>query len=162
MAKRFHSTLILVVVFGLGLAAGVAGMVWAWPGLRDHLMPHRRQTFVQYLQRTLKLSSTQVPRVEAVLKDAGRRRHQVHVQFVPEYTKICEDFLTVSQKERSIFAPIRQQELGKLQAILTPAQWQTFQTQRAAAAKKYPPRKPDLCRHLPSLPAQPAAPPKPQ
>ncbi len=162
MGKRIHSTLILVVVFGLGLATGVAGMVWAWPGVRDHLMPHHRQTFVQYLQRTLNLSATQVPQVEAVLKDTRQRRHAVHLQFVPQYTTLCESFLTVSQKERAIFAPTLQQELGKLQAILTPAQWQKFQAQRAAAAKKYPPRKPDLCRHLPPLPAKPAGTQKPK
>jgi hypothetical protein len=153
MPKRFHSTLILVVVFGLGLAAGVAGMVWAWPGVRDRLMPHRRQTFVEYLQHSLQLTPAQVPQIEAVINDTRRRGHTVHMQYVPAYTNICEQFLKVSQQEHTSFLPVRQQELSKLQAIMTPTQWRKFQQMRAAAAKRHPPRKPDLCRHLPPLPA---------
>lgn len=158
MPKRLHSTLILVVVFGLGLAAGIAGMVWAWPGLRNRLMPHRRQTFVQYLQGSLKLTPAQVPQIQAVINDTWQRGHTVHLQYVPGYTKLCEEFLQLSQQEHASFLPVRQQELTKLRAIMTPDQWQKFQQMRAAAAKRHPPRKPDLCRHLPPLPAKGAKP----
>jgi hypothetical protein len=158
MPKRIHSTLILVVVFAFGLAAGVAGMVWAWPGLHNRLMPHRRQTFVQFLQHSLNLTPVQLPQVRAVINDTRRRGHAVHEQYVGAYSKICEDFMQVSQREHASFLPVRQQELSKLQAIMTPAQWQKFQRMRAAAEKRHPPRKPDLCRHLPPLPKSAAKP----
>jgi len=148
MPKRFHSTLILVAVFGLGLAAGVGVMVWAWPGLRARYFPHRHEPIQQYLTRTLKLNPQQVPPLHALIQDIGVRRHQLHLQFVPAYTKVCNDFTAVQRQERDAYAPIRQQELDKLRAILTPAQWQTFQQQRAQASRNQPPRQTDLCRHL--------------
>lgn len=158
MPRSWQSSAILVVVFGLGLAAGIAGMVWAWPGIRArfHNNTHPRETGIQRLQRTLNLTAEQVPQVQAVLKDAIAQRHAVHLTFQPDYARICGEFDQVLKKEHDALVPGSQQELNKLQAILTSAQWQTFQQERAA--NRRPPR-PDLCRHPappPTSGAQPA------
>ncbi len=151
--------MILVVVFAFGLAAGVGVMVWAWPGLRAHFFPHHREGFVPYMTRTLKLTPQQVPQLQALAKEITERRHQLHLQFVPAYTKVCNDFTQVQKQERDAYAPIRQQEVDKFHAMLTSAQWQAFQQQRAQASRNRPPRQTDLCRHLAAAPG--AAPPPP-
>jgi len=158
MPKRIHTTLILVAVFVLGIAGGISVMVWAWPGLRSEFHRDRRQDFVQYLQKSLHLSASQVPPVRALFKDAGERRHRIHLEFAPAYAKVCEEYMGVRAQERQAFAPVRQQALGKLQAMLTPAQWKAFQQQRAAAEKQQANHTPDVCRHLDGhLPSGPAA-----
>ncbi|MGH3182803.1 MAG: hypothetical protein ACRDOE_12985, partial [Streptosporangiaceae bacterium] len=71
------------------------------------------------------------------------------------------EYIQVAQKEHDAFVPLRQQEMGELQTVLTPIQWQVFQQQQAA--RRHPPRLPDLCRHLDPLPpgaASPRPPPK--
>lgn len=129
----------------------MATMVWAWPGLRARYFPHHRTTLVEYL-KPLKLTPQQVSQVQAVYKETGQRSHEIYLQFVPQYTKICEDFTATRKQERDAFEPVRQQELSKLQAIMTPAQWQQFQQMRAQSQRGQPQRQPDVCRHLPGAP----------
>lgn len=144
MSQRFHSTLILVAVFVLGVA-GASCMIWAWPGMRMHLFPHHRPTLAQYM-KPVGVNATQLAQVEAIFKETGERRHEVHLQFVPQYAKVCDDFTQVRRQERDAYTPVGQQELTKLQAVMTPAQWQKFQQLRSQ--QHQPSRPPDLCRHL--------------
>lgn len=148
MPNRLNSTLILVAVFGFGLAAGICGMVWAWPGLRAHYFPRHRESYTQFLTRTLKLSTQQQSQVQVVLKDTQDRRRALTVEFQPQYAKVCSDFVAIRKQEGDAYAPIRQQELDKLHAVFTDAQWQTFQQGRAQNARNQPPRQTDLCRRL--------------
>ncbi len=157
MPRSFSSTVILVVVFALGLSAGIGGMVWAWPGLQAKYFPHKHQPFIQVLQKRVKLTPQQVPQVEAVLSDVSARNHANHLLFRPQYAKICDEYNQVRKQERDAYAPIREQELDKLHAIFTPEQWQTFQSDRAAAQR--PPHQPDVCRNLyPATAPAPATP----
>ncbi|MGH9394615.1 MAG: hypothetical protein ACRD1E_10630 [Terriglobales bacterium] len=149
--------MILVVVFVLGLGAGIAGMVWAWPGLRAKYFPRHREHFVAMLTSTLKLTQQQVPQVQAVVQDTRERSHQIHLQFVPRYDKVCEDFLQIVHEEHDAFTPLGQQESVKLKAIMTPAQWQKYEAQRPRQ-----PRPPDFCRHGSPTPGGPAAPGQPR
>lgn len=149
MAKRWNSTLILVAVFILGLAGGVATMVWAWPGLHSRYFPHHRQTLTEYL-KPLQLTPAQLPQVLAVYKDTGEKSHVLHMKFVPEYEKICSDFTATRAQEQDAYEPLRQEALGKLQALMTADQWTKFQAMRAEQRKNQPHNKPDVCRHLPS------------
>jgi|GEM_PF-3145326 len=148
MPKRVHSTMILMVVFVLGLGAGIAGMVWAWPGVRTkYFQPPRRERFVPMLTRTLRLTPQQVPQVQSVVDEQRKQVHDIHVQFIPRYNKVCEDFLQIVHDEREVMSPVRQQELDKLKAIMTSSQWDKFESDRAQAAKAHPQRPPDACRN---------------
>ena len=156
MAKRWHSTLILVAAFVLGLAGGALGIIWAHPGMRPFFF-HRpqRPTFVQYLQQSLQLTPAQVPKVQAIFQETGQRSHAIHAQFVPAYTKVCQDFLQVRSQEQVAFKPIRQEELQKMQGVLTATQWQKFQQQREAAMKRAQQQQADACRHAGGRPPGP-------
>jgi len=148
MPKRIHSTMILVAVFGLGIAGGIAGMVWAWPGLRSHLFPHNHESGIEQLQKTLSLDPAQVPQVKAIYEETGERSHSIHLQFVPAYNQICNEYTQTRSQERAAFAPIRQQELDKLHAVLNPEQWAKVQQRRAEAEKDRAQHQPDVCRHM--------------
>lgn len=124
-------------------------MVWAWPGLHSRYFPHHRPSLTEYL-KPLNLSPTQLPQVLAVYKDTGQQSHQLHLKFVPEYEKICNDFTATRQQEQDGYEPIRAQALGKLQTIMTADQWQKFQAMRAEQRKNQGHSKPDVCRHLPN------------
>ena len=149
MPKRFHSSMILAVVFVLGILGGVAGMVWAWPGIRARYFHHPRPTFTQFLQTSLNLTTAQVPEVQKIYKETGDRSHTIHLQFVPDYTRVCEEYVQIRGKERDAFAPVRQEELDKMHQVLTPTQWATFQKQRTAAMKAQTERqqRQDSCQH---------------
>lgn len=142
MPKRLHSSLILAAVFVLGIAGGVAGMVWAWPGLRARYFHRQHQTFIEYMQKTLNLTPAQVPQVQAIFKETSDRRHAIHLQFAPQYYAACEQYMQIRAQERAAFEPVGQQSLDKMKAVLTPAQWETFQKQR-------PPQRAqrDTCQH---------------
>ncbi len=155
MAKRLHSSLILMAVFLLGLGGGVAGMIWAWPGLRARYFRPQRPSFVEYLRESLKLTPDQVTQVQAISKETRDRSQALHLQFVPSYNKVCEDFSQIRTQETAAFAPLRQEELDKMHGVLSAAQWETFQAQRTAAMKRQPPDSRDLCRHLSGAPGGP-------
>lgn len=163
MAKRLQSSVILVVVFCLGLAAGVAGMVWAWPGVQARFFRRQRVPPLQRLQRTLSLTPQQLTQMQTVLKGVGDLRHSIHLKYVPEYTRLCEDFAQASQQERDEYtqSPDRQKALDQIHGILTSAQWQIFQNRMMASGKSRV-TQPDLCRHLRSTtPGQPQSSPPP-
>lgn len=148
MSKRLHSSLILAAVFVLGIVGGVAGMVWAWPGLRARYFHHERPPFIEYLQKSLNLTPAQVPRMQAIFKETGDRSHAIHVQFMPQYSNLCEQYVQVRAQEREAYAPVRQEELDKIQAVLNPTQWATFQKQRSAAMQAQSQRQQhDPCQH---------------
>ncbi|MGH9417178.1 MAG: hypothetical protein ACRD01_11170 [Terriglobales bacterium] len=152
MPRSFHSTLILVIVFAFGLAAGVSGMVWAWPGVHQRYMRPRHQTLIQRLTKSLNLTPTQVPQVQALFNDTRNRRHQIYVQFYPQYSQACGQFnqamSAISHQERQAFEPTRQQENRKLQSLLTPQQWQKYQ----AALASHQRQRRDPCRLPPLTP----------
>ena len=147
MPDRFHSSLLLVAVFVLGLAGGVGVMVWAWPGVRNHFH-HEHQGFMDFLQHSLDLSPEQMPKVREVFNDAHERGSQVHAQFVPAYTRICDEYMDVLGRERAAFAPIRQQEMDRMQSVLTPKQWTDFSAQASKVQREREHYRPDVCRHL--------------
>ncbi|HXE30661.1 MAG TPA: hypothetical protein VN515_02540 [Terriglobales bacterium] len=147
MPKRLHSSLILVAVFVLGIVGGIAGMVWAWPGLHARFFPHHHLTLAQAL-KPVGLTAAQMPQVEAIYRETGDRGHQIHLQFVPEYAHICDEFTQTRKQERDAYAPLRQQELDKLRAVMNDTQWQRYQQMRAQQQARNPPRQPDVCRHL--------------
>lgn len=156
MPRSFHSTLILVVVFVLGLAAGICGMVWAWPGVHNRYMRPRHLTPTQRLTKSLQLTPQQIPQVQSVFNDARTERHQIYLQFYPQYAQACSQFSQVlsdvSKQEHQAYEPIRQKNLGKLQSILTPQQWQEMQAQQRQQAggrggrSSHPHQ--DMCRRL--------------
>ncbi|MGH9475557.1 MAG: hypothetical protein ACRD1C_04420 [Terriglobales bacterium] len=153
MPRGLHSTAILVVVFVLGLAAGIAGMVWAWPGVHARYFNHRRE---HRLQSELQLTPQQVSKIQGVFKNAGNLRHQIHVQFQPQYEKLCDQFVATQREERDAYMqlPQRQQLLGKLQSIMTPSQWTKWQ--QMGSQNGHRPRR-DPCGHLHPLAPAPAA-----
>ncbi|MGH9413977.1 MAG: hypothetical protein ACRD0Y_09590 [Terriglobales bacterium] len=129
MPKRLHSSAILVVVFVLGLAAGIAGMVWAWPGVHARYFHPKHQSFSQHMQTTLQLTPQQTAQVRSVFADAGKVRHSIHLQYEPQYRALSEQFCSVYKQERSAYvdSPQRKQLLGKLQSIMTTTQWQGWE-----------------------------------
>ncbi|MGH9466637.1 MAG: hypothetical protein ACRD1Y_04725 [Terriglobales bacterium] len=134
MPKRFHSSAILVVVFILGLAAGIAGMVWAWPGMHARYFQHPREPYLHHVQTTLRLTPQQVTQVQGVFKDAGQLRHRMHLEFAPQYEKLCEQYMQVRQQERDTYmkSPERRQLLTQLQGIMTTSQWQQWRQMQAS------------------------------
>lgn len=155
MPKRFHSSAILVIVFVLGLAAGIAGMVWAWPGVQARYFSHKRETFVQRLQTTLQLTPPQVTQVQGVIADAGQLRHSIHLKYAPQYHALCEQAYALHQQERDAYlqSPQRKQLLDRLHSIMTASQWQKWQ--QPSSANTHRPR-PDPCEHSRSGNARPA------
>lgn len=155
MPKRFHSSAILVIVFVLGLAAGIAGMVWAWPGVQARYFSHKRETFVQRLQTTLELTPPQVTQVQGVIEDAGQLRHSIHLKYAPQYHALCEQAYALHQQERDAYlqSPQRKQLLDRLHSIMTASQWQKWQ--QPSSANTHRPR-PDPCEHSRSGNARPA------
>src|SRR6185312_15493328 len=116
MSRRFQTSLILVVVFCLGLAAGVAGMIWAWPGVRSRFVhkPQHEPPMAR-MQRTLSLTPQQVTEMSTVLKGVGDLRHQIHLKYAPEYERLCDQSAQTLQRERDEYvqSPERQKALDQ-------------------------------------------------
>ncbi|TAN23469.1 MAG: hypothetical protein EPN33_04800 [Acidobacteria bacterium] len=146
MPKGFHSSAILVIVFVLGLVAGIAGMVWAWPGVQARYFTHKRETYVQHLQTTLQLTPQQVTQVEGVIQDAGQLRHSIHLQYAPQYHAMCEQAYTLHQQERDSYlqSPQRKLLLDRLHRIMTASQWQKWQQPSSTNNHR---ARPDPCEH---------------
>lgn len=146
MPRGIHSTAILVVVFVLGLAAGIAGMVWAWPGVHARYFGHKHEPYLQHLQTTLRLTPQQVSEVQGVLKGARDLSHQIHLQYQPQYDSLCEQFVATHNHERDEYlqSPQRQKLLDQLHGIMTSTQWAEWQQMQSQGARR--PRK-DPCGH---------------
>lgn len=157
MSRRFQTSLILVVVFCLGLAAGVAGMVWAWPGVRARFAhkPQHEPPMAR-MQRTLSLTPQQVTAMQTVLKGIGDLRHQIHLEYTPQYDHLCEQSAQVLQQEREEYvqSPERLKALDQIHGILTDAQWKIFQDRMVESSKSRN-QPPDPCHRKPgqTLPA---------
>ncbi|MGH9487196.1 MAG: hypothetical protein ACRD04_06345 [Terriglobales bacterium] len=127
MPKGIHSTAIIVIVFVLGLAAGIVGMIYAGPGLHAHFAHPRHR--VDPLQSELHLTPQQINQVHGVFKDAGQVRHQIHLQYQAEYENLCEQYATVRKQEHDSYmqSPDRQKLLNELHGIMTGSQWTEWQ-----------------------------------
>ena len=159
MSRRWQTSLILVVVFGLGLAAGVAGMVWAWPGVRSRFAPKpQHEPPMVRMQRTLSLTPQQVTQMQTVLKGIGDLRHQIHLKYAPQYDRLCEQSAQVFQQEREEYvqAPERQKALDEIHGILTDPQWKIFQDRMVESGKSRG-QQSDPCHRKPGQP--PSSPP---
>lgn len=146
MSRRFQTSLILVVVFCLGLAAGVGGMIWAWPGVRSRFVhkPQHEPPMAR-MQRTLSLTPQQVTEMSTVLKGVGDLRHQIHLKYAPEYERLCDQSAQTLQRERDEYvqSPERQKALDQIHGILSDAQWKIFQDRMVESGKSRQP--PDPC-----------------
>ncbi len=118
---RWRTTLVLIFVFLLGIAAGV-GLARGYPNWRAHWhkpAPHHdRQWFIHHMQQKLGLNNQQTQQFSTILDDARGQYHQLH------------------QSCRQRFQIIHHQVRNQVRAMLTPAQEAKFNAWLKARAKK--------------------------
>lgn len=120
MAK-IHSTMILLVVFVLGIAGGIGAAIWAGPALQKRLHKGPPPLYKQF-QTSLNLTPEQTQQVRAIIKDTSDQSQKIRAQFAPLYRQINDEYNNTRQQERDLDTPIRAQGRQRIRALLTPAQ----------------------------------------
>jgi hypothetical protein len=123
---------LLVVVFGVGLALGSAGMrQWQAHVLASQQHPDT----VTQLKTDLQLTPDQVAKVEAILNDTHAKWHaldgQEHAEWDSKYAPLDKQRSELNQQRHSEWDPkfdqVRQQGRNNIRAILTPDQKVKFE-----------------------------------
>lgn len=137
LPPRRHGTIILIVVFLLGLIAGGSGGVWLAPKIRHHF--DRRPPLAERMRKLLDLNAQQTQQFTAIAQEAMHRWQQLHQPYQPQFEKLRDQERALHQQEWQQFAPIREEEDNKIRAILTPAQRARFDSWLEQFRREHPP-----------------------
>lgn len=144
---RRHGTLILIVVFVLGLIAG-GGAMYGWAP-RLHRPDHRHRALATRMQKLLGLSDTQTQQFAAIVATLRQHYQQVHAQYEPRFKQLQD-------QESNDLQPYREQADNQIRAILNPPQRAKFDQWLAQFRRRHPLPKPQA----PAVPARGASPPR--
>lgn len=134
---RRYGTLILIVVFVLGLIAGGGGAFWLVPHLRRDARRHL--PLPDRLQHLLQLNAQQKRQIGAIIDATRQHWQQTHGQFAPQYQQLRDQEEELRRREMEQFRPFREQADNQIRNVLNPQQRAKFDQWLAEFRRRHAP-----------------------